>query len=289
MLLDWFDIRSFLLFFLVFAPLEHLLPLRDAKKVLRAGFATDVLHVFVSGFFIRVGMFLVVWWATQAGSWAVPALWRETLAAWPLWLQVVAVTVIADLGFYLSHRLMHSVPVLWHFHAVHHSSEEMDWLASFRVHPVDQVIVKGTSLLPVFALGFATEAIAIAGVIYQWQALLIHSNVRVSFGPLRWLVASPEFHHWHHSNHREAYDKNFSGQLLLWDLLFRTVHLPKGAMPERYGINDPVPRDYALQITYPFKRVLQTATEPRADKAAGAASPSVAPSTGAATVSSRGR
>ena len=86
--------------------------------------------------------------------------------------------------------MMHQVPWLWNFHAIHHSSEHLDWLASFRVHPVDQVIVKGTSLVPVFVLGFSGRPSRSRPLIYMCQALLIHSNVRVPFGWLKWLVAS---------------------------------------------------------------------------------------------------
>jgi sterol desaturase/sphingolipid hydroxylase (fatty acid hydroxylase superfamily) len=49
--------------------------------------------------------------------------------------------------------------------------------------------------------------------IYQWRSLALHANIDIKLGPLSWLIASPEFHHWHHTNRREAYDKNFAGQL----------------------------------------------------------------------------
>lgn len=248
-----FNFSLFLLFLIVFSPLEYLFPERNSQKYIRDGWLTDVLHFFVSGIFIRAGLFMVIWVSVQLGIMVVPLVFRECLGGLPIWVQVVMVTVIADLGFYVAHFLMHKVPLLWNFHAVHHSSEEMDWLAACRVHPVDQVFVKGASIVPIFALGFSEAAIFIGGLIYLWQSLLIHSNVRMNFGPIKWLIASPEFHHWHHSNHAEACDKNFAGQLVVWDLLFRTAYLP-GPLPESYGVNDPVPRDYLLQLTYPFYR-----------------------------------
>jgi sterol desaturase/sphingolipid hydroxylase (fatty acid hydroxylase superfamily) len=246
-----FDVRSFLLFLIIFSPLEYLLAERKEQKFIRNGWLTDALHFFISGIFIRAGLFAVIWGAMQLGSIGVPSVVRETLSGLPIWVQVIALTVIADLGFYVAHLLMHSIPFLWNFHAVHHSSEQMDWLASYRVHPVDQVLVKGTSYVPVFALGFSDAAIIIAALIYQWQALLIHSNVKLNFGPFKWLVASPEFHHWHHSNHAEACNTNFAGQLAFWDVIFRTSYLP-GPLPEKYGVDDPVPRDYLMQLVYPF-------------------------------------
>ncbi|HSF91885.1 MAG TPA: sterol desaturase family protein, partial [Paracoccaceae bacterium] len=159
----------------------------------------------------------------------------------------------ADLGFYAAHRTFHAVPFLWRFHSVHHSIEQMDWLAAHRVHPVDQIITATASLLPLYLLGFPTLPIAVYAVIYQWQSLLIHSNVRINFGPLKWLLASPQFHHWHHANQKEAYDKNFSAQLPFIDAILGTMYLPKDeAHPEKYGTDDPVPPLYHQQLIYPL-------------------------------------
>ena len=176
MILDWLDFRSFLLFLLVFTPLEHLIPIHEKSRGLRRGWITDVLHFFLSGIFIRLGLAAAVVWAAGLGTAIVPPGWSGAIRSMPIWLQVPLATLIADLGFYLAHRAMHSSQLLWHFHAVHHSSEEMDWLAAYRVHPIDQVFVKGASLVPIFVLGFSSSAIVIAAIIYHWQALFIHSK-----------------------------------------------------------------------------------------------------------------
>ena len=108
-------------------------------------------------------------------------------------------------------------------------------------------------MLPsVLALGFATAPLVAFAILYQWQSLLIHANVRLGFGPLRWIIASPQFHHWHHADAPEAFDKNFAGQLPILDLAFGTLHLPSGRMPERYGTDRPVPRSYLGQLVSPF-------------------------------------
>jgi len=163
------------------------------------------------------------------------------------------VIILADLGFYSAHRMFHSIPWLWKFHAIHHSIEELDWLAAARVHPLDQVVTKGCSLLPLFALGFAATPVAIYAAIYFWHSLLVHANVRLNFGPLRWLIASPEFHHWHHANEPSAYNTNYAGQLALIDKLFGTIYMPPGQTPAKYGVDDPVPHTYLPHLVYPFK------------------------------------
>jgi sterol desaturase/sphingolipid hydroxylase (fatty acid hydroxylase superfamily) len=159
------------------------------------------------------------------------------------------------------------VPWLWQFHAVHHSIEEMDWLAAGRIHPVDQVVTKGLSMLPLALLGFSAEAILIHSAIFLVQTYLEHANIKLKLGPLTWLIAGPEFHHWHHSKEREAYDKNYAAQLPFLDLLFGTYHMPEGRMPSAYGVDDPVPTNYLTQMAYPFKRIVRMIKRRRARRA----------------------
>jgi sterol desaturase/sphingolipid hydroxylase (fatty acid hydroxylase superfamily) len=273
-MLEIFDVRALLLIALVFVPLEHLVPLHEGRKLLRKGWLTDLMHYVFSGLLIRLGLMGVLLVAARAADAAVPSGLRAGVEGLPLWVQVPLVLLIADFGFYAAHRMFHAVPWLWPFHAVHHSIEELDWLAAHRVHPVDQIVTKAFSLVPVFALGFSEVAIGIFAVLYHWQALLIHSNVRIGFGPLRWLFASPDFHHWHHANEREAYDKNFAGQLPLWDILFGTAHMPAGRLPTAYGVDEPVPSTFHGQIAYPFVRL---AGRIRRRRAAAAARPAAEP------------
>lgn len=249
--MNWFEFKDLLLVVLIFVPLERVLALRPEQKILRGGWKVDLVHLFATGFLIKLGVGLALAGMIVGAERLVPAGWRAAVAAQPHWLQFVEILILADLGFYLAHRAFHAVPFLWRFHAIHHSIEAMDWLAAHRVHPVDQILTKSASFLPVFALGFAIEPIVIFAVLYQWQSLLIHANTRIGFGPLRWIVASPRFHHWHHANSPEALDKNFAGQLSLLDLCFGTLHFPD-RVPERYGTNDPVPDTYLSQLAYPF-------------------------------------
>lgn len=248
-----FDLRTVFIAALIFIPLERLFALHAEQKILRRGWWNDVIYVIVNRVPIVFGMLVIVLTVMAVTPVLVPAGVREFVAALPLWVQVPLALVIADCGFYAAHRMFHSIPWLWRFHAVHHSIEEMDWLAAARVHPVDQILTKGISLIPLFLLGFSDQAVGIHSTIYLVQSYLVHSNLRLKFGPLRWLLATPEFHHWHHSNQREAWDKNFAGQLPFLDALFGTAHMPKGRMPTVYGVDDPVPSTYLEQFAYPFR------------------------------------
>ncbi|NJM81708.1 MAG: sterol desaturase family protein [Tabrizicola sp.] len=238
----------------IFIPLERLIPLHPEQGTLRRDWMNDLFYLLVNGFVVRAGFTLVAA-AIMMGFRALfgpdPTPW---IAELPLWVQVIAVIIIADIGYYTAHRISHAVPFLWKFHAVHHSIEEMDWLATHRVHPIDQIFTNTLSLMPLYFLGFSLEAAVIYMVLYQAQAVLIHSNVNIRFGPLKWLIASPEYHHWHHANEPEAYDRNFAAQLAIIDAIAGTLFLPK-RRPTAYGINEPMPRLYHQQLLHPFRSI----------------------------------
>jgi sterol desaturase/sphingolipid hydroxylase (fatty acid hydroxylase superfamily) len=248
------DVRGLLLVGVVFLPLERLLALRKDQRVLRKWWWNDLIYVVVNGALVKAGLAGVLVGVMAFSAWLIPAGLQAAVARQPYWVQVVEAIILADLAFYATHRMFHGVPWLWRFHAIHHSIEELDWLAAWRMHPLDQVVTKAASFLPLYAFGFDAVPIAIFAGIYAWHGILLHSNVRLNFGPLRWFIASPEFHHWHHANHREAYDKNYASQLAFLDKLFGTMHMPVGRVPERYGVDDPVPNTYLSQVIYPLKK-----------------------------------
>jgi sterol desaturase/sphingolipid hydroxylase (fatty acid hydroxylase superfamily) len=252
-LIRLFDVRGFLLLALVFIPLERLMALRKEQRVFRRLWRTDLLYHFVNKLIIGLVLLAAIAAFGALAARFVPAGLQGLVAGQSLWVQVPAAVILCDLFFYAAHRAFHAVPVLWRFHAVHHSIEELDWLASIRVHPVDQIITKGFSLVPLYALGFSTPAIALFAVINMWQGVLSHANVRIRFGPLRWLVGGPEFHHWHHASEASAYNRNFAAQVPLIDLIFGTLYFPDGRRPEKYGVDEPVPGSYLGQLLYPVR------------------------------------
>ena len=128
--MNLFDWKGFLLLLVIFVPLERLIALHPEQKLFRKGWWNDLIYVAVNGWFIKAGTLTVVVLGLVAARAAIPPSWQEAVASQPWWLQLAEVLVIADAGFYLMHRAFHAVPWLWQFHAVHHSIEELDWLAS---------------------------------------------------------------------------------------------------------------------------------------------------------------
>lgn len=260
---DLLNLKLLLLAVLVFVPLQLIIPMHAQQKVFRKGWKNDFVYVFLNGIIVRVGLGIILTLIFLVSEYIIPRDFKHAVASQPHWIQLIELIVLADFGFYCMHRLFHTIPYLWSFHAVHHSIEELDWLAAHRVHPVDQILTKGLSLVPFVALGFSAWTLFAFSLIYFWHSLLLHSNVRVTFPPLRWLVTLPEVHHWHHSNEPGAHNKNFSAQLPLWDLVFGTAYMPNDRLPLAYGTSDPVPATYVSQLLYPFAKI-QTISKARA-------------------------
>src|ERR1700689_1049949 len=238
------DLREIATVILIFVPLQLARPQRPDQRIFRKQWGSDFLYLLCNGIFIGTGLGLLIGFLLPLMQAVLPTGLTAFVARQPLWIQAPAAYVISDFGYYLAHRAFHSVPFLWLFHAVHHSVEELDWLAAHRVHPVDQIITTGASLLPVLMLGFSLPAMAIYGFLHLMQSHLVHANVRADFGPLRYVFASPLFHHWHHANEEGAYDRNFSARLILLDVIGGTYRMPR-ELPTRYGTDDPVPQHYA--------------------------------------------
>ena len=182
---------------LIFIPLERVFALHP-QKTLRAGWKTDVVHFAVNNLLATVGLIIPVVTVGLLLRAVVPSAVHHDIAREATWLQLIQAFGLASLGEYAGHRAAHQVPVLWRFHKVHHSIKEMDWLASAHLHPVDQIWLRSCTVIPLFALGFGRASFGGLIALTTIQAIFIHSNVRLTFGPLRWVIATPEFHHWHH-------------------------------------------------------------------------------------------
>jgi sterol desaturase/sphingolipid hydroxylase (fatty acid hydroxylase superfamily) len=252
--LDWFLI-NLLILATVFVPIEALFARLPAQPLFRKGWTTDLAHFAVSHLLVQATVLLTLVPAAIFFRWAVSPALQTAVAAQPSWLQFVEILMIADLTQYTTHRLFHAVPWLWRFHQVHHSSVCMDWLAASRLHLADIVVTRAVGFVPVYVLGFSTGPTYAYLVFVSFLAIFIHASVRFRFGPLRWLVATPQFHHWHHAAEAEAVDKNFAVHLPVIDRVFGTYYLPDDRWPARYGLEgDPVPEGYTRQLVYPFER-----------------------------------
>lgn len=252
--LDWF-LLNLIVYSLVFIPIERFFARLPQQGIFRASWRTDLTYFFVSALLVQLTTILTLKPAMVLFDWAAVAAIQQSVRALPGVVQFAVLILVADFTQYWVHRAFHAVPALWRFHAVHHSAEQMDWLAGSRLHLVDVAVTRGLTYVPIYVLGFADGPLFAYLVVVSAQATFIHANVRFTFGPLKYLVATPQFHHWHHAADREAIDKNFAVHLPVLDLLFGTAHLPD-RWPSAYGITggEPPPPGYVRQLWWPFQR-----------------------------------
>lgn len=251
--LDWF-LLNLVFFSAVFVPLERLFAHRPDQPIFRQGWRTDLIYFFVSSLIVQVTTLLTLKPAMVLFDWAAWPPLQARVSALPFVLQLPAVLFVSDLVQYWVHRAFHAIPWLWRFHAIHHSVEQMDWLAGSRLHLVDAVVTRALAFVPLYVLGFGDPAIFAYVALVSLHATFIHANVRFEFGQLAWVFATPRFHHWHHGAEREAIDRNFAVHLPVLDVIFGTAHLPSGRWPESYGLSgETMPDGYLKQLVEPFR------------------------------------
>jgi sterol desaturase/sphingolipid hydroxylase (fatty acid hydroxylase superfamily) len=240
----------------VFVPLERLFTLRPGK-VLRKGLATDLGYYFINGLFtgilLAIPMAVVAWGLRKI----LPAEYVAAVAALPFWLRLLLTLLVGEIGAYWGHRWCHTVPFLWRFHVIHHSAEQVDFIVHTRVHPVDMVFTRLCGLVPLQVLALASPVDRDGGTLFVVTLLVgtlwgffIHANLRWRLGPLEQLVASPAYHHWHHTRVDHT-DRNFAPMFPFIDRLFGTLHLPRSEWPAEYGAQTRVPATLAGQLLYP--------------------------------------
>jgi sterol desaturase/sphingolipid hydroxylase (fatty acid hydroxylase superfamily) len=182
---------------------------------------------------------------------------RGPLASLPFWGQVAFYVMATDFLLYWNHRLFHG-STFWRYHATHHSAEEIDWTTAFRFHPVNLWL--GSFLVAAFMLYLGiTPAVLLLLVPFDTAtAAFVHANLNWTLGPLKYVVATPVFHRWHHTHLQAGGNSNFGSLLSIWDVLFGTFYVPAGRLPGVYGIDEAgYPQDFLGQLVHPFRQLIR--------------------------------
>jgi sterol desaturase/sphingolipid hydroxylase (fatty acid hydroxylase superfamily) len=240
------------LLLVVVVPFERIFP-RHRQRFFRPGLGTDLAWgIAQPALKLVAGAFGVVI-ALASLAWLPALLLRPLVAGIPFWVRSAVAVVLFDALAYWGHRWSHEVGFLWRFHSVHHSSERMDWISGVRSHPLDGTVL-APPIVVLLAAGFGAKLTGVLAVIQIVTGLFLHANVRWRWRPLQRIVATPEFHHWHHSSEADALSTNYSAFLPIWDLLFGTFFIPGGGRrPEVYGTATPVPDGFVAQLWHPFR------------------------------------
>ncbi|HEU5294913.1 MAG TPA: sterol desaturase family protein, partial [Burkholderiaceae bacterium] len=250
--LDWF-VLDLLGSSLIFIFIEKLFALRKEQPVFRPEWQTDLHHFIVNHMIVGFVLLATNLAVHKLFGWAANDGVRGWVANLNFFVALCLIVLAADLVQYWTHRAYHEIPLLWRLHAVHHSVKSMDWLAGSRQHFLELLITRTLVLAPIYVLGFSKEVIDAYIVIVGFQAVFNHANVSVRLGPLRYLIVTPNFHHWHHSQDKEALDRNYAAHFAFIDHLFGTAVQSDRKWPQQYGVvGDYVPNGFWRQLKFPF-------------------------------------
>jgi sterol desaturase/sphingolipid hydroxylase (fatty acid hydroxylase superfamily) len=239
------------LLFVLVVPFEKLFPRHRGQRLRRPHASLDIRYALVSPLMNVVGVTAAIVIGVLSLAW-LPGLAIRPLVAMlpPAALPFVGIALF-DLAIYWVHRWSHEVPALWRYHAVHHSTEHLDWVSGFRNHPFDGAIVAPPFFF-LLAAGFDATFTGALAVVQIVTGLFLHANVKWRWRPLHRVVITPDFHHWHHANQPEAHNSNYSVFLPLWDILFGTYFMPSDHRPVTYGVSEPIPMSMIGQLRWPF-------------------------------------
>jgi len=251
--LDWF-ILDLLGSTLIFVVIEKLFPLYKGQSLFRKEWQTDLKHFAVNHFIVGLALLVVNFLLHHLFGWLVSSHFQQTVRDIAFVPQLLLCILVADLAQYWTHRAYHEVPFLWRFHAVHHSVKTMDWLAGSRQHMLELIFTRVCVLAPLYILGFSEGVMNAYIIVVGFQAVFNHANVHLPWGPLKYLVVTPNFHHWHHASDDEAIDKNYAAHYAFLDYLFGTAVKSTRKFPEKYGVvGDYMPDGFVRQQLFPFR------------------------------------
>ncbi|HEX8326702.1 MAG TPA: sterol desaturase family protein [Hymenobacter sp.] len=252
--LDWL-LLDLLLLAVIFVPIEMAFPKNKQQSRFHAEWRTDLVYFVISHLFIQFFGVITQAPAKLLFGWMGLAPLQHWVQNLPFVLEFLLALLVTDLFQYAAHRLFHSHVYLWRFHSVHHSTQAMDWLAGSRTHFVDIFVTRSISFIPLYVCGFSEITFSAYILFVSIHAVLIHANTSINFGWLRYLLVTPQFHHWHHCEDPAHYGKNFAIHFPLIDWVFGTYYLPGNEWPAATGVREgSYPKGYLKQLTHPFSK-----------------------------------
>jgi sterol desaturase/sphingolipid hydroxylase (fatty acid hydroxylase superfamily) len=241
--------------------LEILFPWRKEQKLFRKDFGLDVFYMFFNFFLFSIaisGFYDLLQYFINAIGVSMKSIALLNLSELPTLIQLVVFFVVLDFVQWVTHILLHKIPLLWQFHKIHHSVKEMGFAAHLRYHWMENILYKPLKTFGVMLLGgFEPEQAYIVHFIAITIGHLNHANIKLSWGPLKYVLNNPIMHLYHHAYvlPKGKVGVNFGISLSLWDYLFKTHHVPNsdGSIALGFPGDEKLPKTFLKQMIYGFK------------------------------------
>jgi len=243
--------------------LERVVPWRKGQKLLRKGIGQDLLWILINGHFFGILLAvvtgkLIVTINTFAFSIGMPLPdGTSPLDGLPVYGQLIVFILLKDFIEWVIHRLLHKVPFLWQFHKLHHSITTMDWIGNMRFHWMEIVVYKSIAYFPLVLFGIDWMLLLGVAIFQTLIGHLNHSNLPISWGPLKYILNSPKMHIWHHDVERHrGVGQNYGIVFSMWDWMFGTAYWPSDEdQPREIGLQEKdFPEGFFKRLFYPVTK-----------------------------------
>lgn len=242
--------------------LEIAFPWRKEQAIIRKDFWLDTCYMYFNFFVFSIvisGVYKVVELIFNELHITAKSLALIDMSEWPTWVQLLLFFIILDFVQWFTHVLLHKYPFLWNFHKVHHSVKEMGFAAHLRYHWMENILYKPLKTFGVMILGgFEPNQAYIIHFITIAIDHLNHSNIKITWGSLKYIFNNPVMHLYHHAYKlpKGTYGVNYGISLSLWDYLFKTNYIPEesGTIEIGFKGDDEFPDNFIEQNLYGFKK-----------------------------------
>lgn len=250
---------------LIFFALELIKPWRRDQPKFRKDFWLDFFYMFFNFFLFSLIIYnassdvIVNLFNDLLGLVGITNLVAIKIHSWAVWMQLLVMFVFRDFIQWWVHRLLHWSPVLWEFHKVHHSVEQMGFAAHLRYHWMENVVYRFIEYLPLAMIGFGIDDFFIVHIIGLSIGHFNHSNFTFNLGPFKYIFNNPAMHIWHHAYEMPANRQlgiNFGISLSLWDYIFKTAYIPRSGRDVKLGFPglEKFPKNFISQAMHGFKK-----------------------------------
>lgn len=249
--------------------LEIAFPWRKNQRIIRKDFWLDAFYMFFNFFIFAIAISgfyaLLTTFFNDIGI-AEKSLALIDISAWPMVVQLLVFFLVLDFVQWTTHVALHRFPALWEFHKVHHSVAEMGFAAHLRYHWMENVLYKPLKTFGVMILGgFEPEQAYIVHFVAITIGHLNHANIKLTYGPLKYIFNNPVMHLWHHVYHLPEgrhHGINYGISLSLWDYLFGTASIPNphdGEIKLGFPGVEEFPQTFGKQNLHGFRRSRKSA------------------------------